>query len=78
MLQAELSLYPLRTKDLGSPISRFVEVFEEAGLDVKMGAMSTVVTGDETAFFRTLEKAYRIAAEEPVVIVAKISNACPA
>ncbi len=78
-VQAQISLYPLRTPDLGEPIGRFVESLCQAGLDVRVDSMSTEVTGDSELLFTTLGKAFRNAADHgDVVLLLKVSNACPA
>jgi len=76
-VQAEISLYPLRRPDLGKPIDRFVELLQQAGLDVKVGPMSTQVTGDSRVLFAGLAEAFEDAAScGDVVLLLKVSNAC--
>lgn len=77
-VQAEISLYPLREDDLTKPIKQFIEVLESTKLKVRIGAMSSFVTGDNQVVFENLQKAFeRIAQKYEVVMTAKISNACP-
>lgn len=77
-VQAEVSLYPLRQKDLTKPIQQFVEALEKDDLKVKIGAMSSFVTGNSQALFRSLQGAFeQLAKEYEVVLTVKISNACP-
>ncbi len=77
-VQAEISLYPLRQKDLTKPIRQFVQVLENDELKVKTGAMSSFVSGDSEVLFRNLREAFeQLAKEYEVVLTAKISNACP-
>ena len=77
-IQAEISLYPLRQNELTKPIRQFTELLENNKLKVKLGPMSTLVTGDSLVVFENLQKAFEKLAEEyEVVMTAKISNACP-
>ncbi|MGB2862148.1 MAG: YkoF family thiamine/hydroxymethylpyrimidine-binding protein [Sedimentisphaerales bacterium] len=77
-VQAEISLYPLRCSNLTEPIRQFVELLETDKLKVEIGPMSTLVTGDRQVVFENLNKAFeRLAEEYKVVMIAKISNACP-
>ena len=77
-IQAEVSLYPLRQMDLAEPIQQFVESVRSNNLNVKVGSMSSVISGDSQAVFQALQKAFEHAAQKyEVVLTAKISNACP-
>lgn len=74
----ELSLYPLGEPGIGPIIDEFISVLEKSDLTVTMGQMSTIVTGDTSKLFTSLEKAYTMVAEKyGIVLVCKISNACP-
>lgn len=74
----EVSLYPLHAGDLGPSINRFVSVLKAGGCNVEMGPMSTLVTGESEVIFDSLRRAYEaVASEGGVVVIAKISNACP-
>jgi uncharacterized protein YqgV (UPF0045/DUF77 family) len=77
-VQAEISLYPLRQNELTKPIQQFVQVLENNKLQVKIGPMSSLVTGDSQVVFESLQKAFeQLAKKYEVVVNAKISNACP-
>jgi len=74
----ELSLYPIGEYAIGPIIDEFIGVLEESNLTVNMGHMSTIITGDSSKLFTALEKAYTMVAEKyGIVLVCKISNACP-
>jgi uncharacterized protein YqgV (UPF0045/DUF77 family) len=74
----EVSLYPLGEAGIGPIIDEFIGVLQEFNLTVTMGQMSTIITGDSGKVFTALEKAYTMVAEKyGIVIVCKISNACP-
>jgi len=77
-IQAEISLYPLRQNELTKPIRQFIELLENNKLKVKLGPMSSLITGDSQVVFESLQKAFeRLAEKYEVVMTAKISNACP-
>ena len=77
-VQAEISLYPLHQNELTKPIQKFVQVLEDNNLNVKTGAMSSLIAGDSQTFFENLQKAFeKIAQEYEVVMTVKVSNACP-
>jgi len=77
-LQAEVSLYPLRTEKLGPPIRDFADALKQAGLTVRTGAMSTSVAGESEAVFGGLRAAFdAVAGGHSVVLLVKASNACP-
>ena len=77
-IQAEASLYPLGTIEIGEAIDCFTEKLTEAGLDVCKGDMSTTMTGEAADVFAALGKAFTgVARENAVVLVLKLSNACP-
>ena len=77
-VQAEISLYPLRTKDLGRAVGSFLRELKAAGLTVQPGNMSSVVAGEAGAIFSAVAAAFKAAVENgQVVLVMKVSNACP-
>ena len=77
-VQAEVSLYPLCQNDLTKPIQQFVESLKSDNLKVKTGLMSSVISGEESIVFQSLQKAFEQTAQKyEVVLTAKISNACP-
>ena len=77
-ISAQVSLYPLRQPDLGPAIRAAWRIFEEYGLEVERGAMSTVVWGEEETVMAALREAFNWAsAKGEVVMVITLSNACP-
>ena len=77
-IAAQVSLYPLQQASLSPAIDQALQIFREHGLDVELGAMSTLITGDDAAVFAALQKAFRHVAEQgQVVMVVTLSNACP-
>jgi uncharacterized protein YqgV (UPF0045/DUF77 family) len=76
-VQAEVSLYPLRTGDLGPPILAFCEALGRSGLEVRSGLMSTRVSGELDALFAGLRQAFaRVAESHDLVLTVKMSNGC--
>jgi len=77
-VQAEISLYPLRTAELSEPIRRFCRVLEESGCEVFPGSMSTWARGDSEAMFEAVRRAFQVVADDgQIVMTMKVSNACP-
>jgi len=77
-VQAEISLYPLRQNDLTKPIQQFIESLKHDDLNIKTGLMSSIISGEESIVFQSLQKAFaRVAKKYEVVLTAKISNSCP-
>ena len=77
-IQAEVSLYPLQTQEIGEAISSFVDDLERAGLTVRKGNMSTMLSGYGGAVFAAVGEAFgRVADGGQAVLVMKVSNACP-
>jgi len=78
VISAQVSLYPLRTENLGPAIDAFAEALREAGLHVEPGAMSTLVVGEADPLFAALQSGFAAAcAEADVVMQVTVSNACP-
>jgi uncharacterized protein YqgV (UPF0045/DUF77 family) len=77
-VQAEISLYPLRTEDLGNAVEAFLRDLKAAGVTVQPGNMSSTVSGDVSTVFSTMGAAFAAVAEDSqFVLVMKVSNACP-
>lgn len=77
-VQAEVSIYPLREQHLSEPVVQFCNAMDRRGLAVKTGTMSTEVAGDSGDVFRGLCDAFeQLAEEHDIVLVCKVSNACP-
>ena len=77
-VQAQASLYPLRTATLTEPIDRFLERLRNGGLSVAIGPMSSRIVGQCDQVFHGLAEAFQDAARGgDVVLTVKVSNACP-
>jgi len=78
-VQAEVSIYPLKTNAVGSVIDEFLKQLKRPGLELEIGTMSTLITGELPEVFHALAEAFALSAtRERVVLVMKASNACPA
>jgi uncharacterized protein YqgV (UPF0045/DUF77 family) len=74
-IAAQVSLYPLRQETLSPTVDEALHIFREHGLHVELGAMSSLITGDDAAIFAALQEAFRRAAGQGhVVMVATFSN----
>jgi uncharacterized protein YqgV (UPF0045/DUF77 family) len=78
MVQAELSLYPLGISDISEPIHRFCDELRKNGMEVHVGAMSSIVNGECENLMGAIAKATEaIGNTGQFVLSCKISNACP-
>jgi len=78
-IQAEVSIYPLKTNAVGPVIDEFLEQLKRHGLELETGTMSTRIAGELPEVFHALAEAFALSAtSERVVLVLKASNACPA
>mgnify|MGYP001825587580 CR=1 FL=1 len=78
MITAQVSLYPLRQESLSPVIGETLQILRDSTLEVEPDTMSTLLVGNETAVFETLQEAFHNAAQQgQVVMVATFSNACP-
>ena len=77
-IQAELSLYPLKTKEIAPSIESFLRTIARKGISIDPGSMSTVVAGESGAVFQAIAKGFeKVAKRDEIVLIAKVSNACP-
>jgi len=77
-IQAEISLYPLRTPNLAELIDRFIQNLRRRDLKVKIGTMSSRISGECKILLSALGEAFEdVAREGEMVLTVKISNACP-
>jgi uncharacterized protein YqgV (UPF0045/DUF77 family) len=77
-ISAQVSLYPLRPEHLDAVICDAIGLWQQRGLSVWPGAMSTVVAGEPQAVWDALHDAFALATERcETVMVVTLSNACP-
>jgi uncharacterized protein YqgV (UPF0045/DUF77 family) len=78
MISCQFSLYPLGVEDLSPAIDAAVAEMRALGLDLDVGTMSTLVTGDAGLVFEGLRRAFdAVTREGHVVMTVTVSNACP-
>jgi len=76
-VQAEASLYALRTEHLSETVERFIAYLRRPGLELTCGHMSSHIAGDSEILFAGLREAFeQVAQHADVVLEVKISNAC--
>lgn len=77
-ISAQVSLYPLRQANIAPAINDALRIFQEHGLEITPGTMSSVIVGDDAAIFTALQIVFRKTAEQgDIVMVTTFSNACP-
>ena len=77
-IQAELSLYPLKTDLIENAVRDFIKELSKSGISVVPGRMSTLVAGQSGDVFRVIGECFEKACRtDEVVLVVKFSNACP-
>lgn len=77
-LAAQVSIYPLRQARFSPSIGKALDIFRAHGLTVEMGAMSTVISGEDEALFAALKEVFQSLAEQgELVMMVTFSNACP-
>ena len=77
-IQAELSLYPLKTDLIENAVRNFIKELSESGVSVVPGQMSTLVAGESEEVFRVVGQCFEKACRtDKIVLVVKFSNACP-
>ena len=76
-ISAQVSLYPLRQKEIDPAIREAVRALSTQGLSTRTGEMSTLVWGEDPRVFAALREAFdQAAAHGEVVMVVTLSNAC--
>jgi formylmethanofuran dehydrogenase subunit E len=77
-ISAQVSLYPLGQETLSSTIDEALHIIQEHELEVRPGAMSTVISGETSVVFQALQRAFEHSAiQGEAVMVVTFSNACP-
>jgi len=74
----QLSVYPLRQDDIGIPIREAIKAARAEGCSVRVGNLSTLMTGSEDQVFAALRAAYRAAQRHgSAVVVASLAAGMP-
>lgn len=77
-VSCQFSVYPLGGADLGGGIDAALAAVRRHGLQVEVAAMSSTMAGPSDEVFAALRDAFEAAAAGACVLVATVSNACPA
>lgn len=78
MFSAEISIYPMNTRNSSSIINDSIKVLENANVDYKTGSISTHVKGSPDAVWKSIKDIYDRALENGEVnMVVTISNSKP-
>ena len=76
-IQAELSLYPLKTDLIENAVRNFIKELSKSGVSVVPGQMSTLVAGESEEVFRVVGECFEKACRtDKIVLVVKFSNDC--
>ena len=76
IVTAEISYYPMTTS-FDQPIDLFLKKLEQENIEVKVGTMSTLLTGEYKIVMDILTNSMRELMEDyPSVFTIKISNSC--
>ena len=77
-VQAQVSIYPLKTAALTPPVKKFCRRLQNPGLTVTTQSMSTLIVGESECVFQAVKQAFEaLATDFNIVVDVKISNACP-
>ncbi len=75
---AQISIYPLKQSSYSPAINKALEIFRSKGLNVEMGAMSSIISGEDEPLFTGLKEVYQTLADKgELVMIVTLSNACP-
>lgn len=78
IMGCQLSIYPLRQDDVGPAIRNAIEAVRSEGCTVRVGNLSTLLTGSEDQVFGALRAAYRAAQRHgSAVMVATLAAGIP-
>ena len=78
IIQAEISLYPLREKKISPTLDDFLSHLRTYALVIQPGTMSTYIRGEAIELFSALGAATEaVLDKKQAVLIVKASNACP-
>ena len=78
MIAAQFALYPLGVAHLGPILEEAIAAARATGAAVEVGAMASMLQGEEDQVFDALRAAWQAAAGHgATVLVVSVSNACP-
>jgi uncharacterized protein YqgV (UPF0045/DUF77 family) len=78
IIGCQFSIYPLRQDDMGVAIRAAIEAVHAEGCSVRVGNLSTLLTGTEDQVFRALRAAFRAAQRQgSAVMTATLTAGMP-
>jgi uncharacterized protein YqgV (UPF0045/DUF77 family) len=77
-ISAQISVYPLRQRNIGKVIEGALNALRSYDVEVNTGSMSTEIVGEEIEVFSALRAGFLLACVAgDAVMVMTVSNACP-
>ena len=77
-ISAQVAIYPFRSAHFTADINRAAEIFKKHSLQVDVGSMSTVISGEDKDVFDALREVFTgIAEKGALVMMTTFSNTCP-
>jgi uncharacterized protein YqgV (UPF0045/DUF77 family) len=74
----QLSVYPLRQANIDEPVQAVIHAAAESGCTVRVGNLSTLLSGSEDQVFAALRAAFRAAQRHgPAVLTATLAAGMP-
>ena len=74
----QFSVYPLRQEDIDGPVQASVHAAAAGGCSVRVGNLSTLISGSEDQVFESLRAAFRAAQRHgPAVLTATLAAGMP-
>ncbi len=74
----QFSVYPLRQEDIDAPVQEAIHVAGAEGCSVRVGNLSTLISGSEDQVFAALRAAFRAAQRHgPAVLSATLAAGIP-
>ncbi|HEM56474.1 MULTISPECIES: YkoF family thiamine/hydroxymethylpyrimidine-binding protein [Caldisericum] len=78
LITAQFSVYPLKVENYGDYVYEAVRIVKSFGLDVTVGATSSVTYGDSETIFKAFNEVIKqFEGKVHFVFVITLSNACP-
>jgi len=78
ILGCQFSVYPLRQPDIDGPVQAAIQAAGAAGCSVRVGNLSTLISGSEDQVFAALRAAFRAAQHGgPAVMTATLAAGMP-
>jgi len=78
IMGCQFSIYPLRQAEIGTPIEAAIQAARSEGCTVRVGNLSTLLSGSEDQVFAALRAAFRAAQRSgPSVLTATLAVGMP-